>query len=55
MKTYIVRATAQIQLMAETDKPEELKELVEGALVDVYDIITDITGLSIEEVSKSGE
>lgn len=50
MKTYIVRATAQIQLTAKTDKPEEMKALVKSALMDVCDISADITGLSIEEV-----
>lgn len=50
MKTYIVRATAQIQLTAETDKPEEMKELIESALMDVCDISADITGLSIKKV-----
>ena len=34
MKTYIVRATAQIQLTAETDKPEDMKSLVESIFYD---------------------
>ena len=62
MKTYIVRATAQIQLTAETDKPEDMKSLVESVLVesvlmDVCDVSADITNLSIEEISggKSNE
>ena len=57
MKTYIVRATAQIQLTAETDKPEEMKSLVKSGLMDVCDVSADITNLSIEEISggKSNE
>jgi hypothetical protein len=57
MKTYIVRATAQIQLTAETDKPEDMKSLVESVLMDVCDVSADITNLSIEEISggKSNE
>ena len=57
MKTYIVRATAQIQFTAETDKPEDMKSLVKSVLMDVCDVIADITNLSIEEISggKSNE
>ena len=51
MKTYIVRATAQIQLTAETDKPEDMKSLVESVLMDVCDVSADITDLSIKEIS----
>ena len=57
MKTYIVRATAQIQLTAETDKPEDMESLVKSVLMDVCDVSADITNLSIEEISggKSNE
>lgn len=50
MKTYIVRATAQIQLTVKTDKPEDMKALVESALMDVCDISADITDWSAEEI-----
>lgn len=52
MKTYIVRATAQIMLTAETDKPEDMEALVKSALMDVCDISADVTDLSIKEVSS---
>ena len=51
MKTYIVRATAHIQLTAETDKPEDTEALVKSALMDVCDISADITDLSAEEIN----
>ena len=48
---------AQIQLTAETDKPEDMKSLVKSVLMDVCDVSADITNLSIEEISggKSNE
>ena len=57
MKTYIVRATAQIMMTAKTDKPEDMKALVKSVLMDVCDVSADITDLSIEEISggKSNE
>ena len=57
MKTYIVRATAQIMMTAKTDKPEDMKALVKSVLMDVCDVSADITNLSIEEISggKSNE
>lgn len=52
MKAYIVRATAQIQLTAKTDKPDDMETLVKSALMDVCDISADITDLSTTEVKK---
>ena len=51
MKTYIVRATAQIQLTAKTDKPDDMETLVKSALMAVCDISADITDLSAEEIN----
>nr|DAY01428.1 MAG TPA: hypothetical protein [Caudoviricetes sp.] len=55
MKTYIVRATAHIQLTAETDKPENIKSLIESALTDICDISADATEISIKEVTEGGK
>ena len=57
MKTYIVRATAQIMITVKTDKPDNVEALFKSALMDVCDVSADITNLSIEEISggKSNE
>ena len=51
MKTYIVRATAQIMITVKTDKPDNVETLFKSALMDVCDVSADITNLSIEEIS----
>lgn len=51
MKTYIVRATAQIMITVKTDKPDNVETLFKSALMDVCDVSADITDLSIKEIS----
>ncbi len=51
MKTYIVRATAQIMMTAKTDKPEDMNALVKSALMDVCDISADVTELNAAEIN----
>lgn len=51
MKTYIVRATAQIMITVKTDKPEDMEALFKSALMDFCDISADITDWSAEEIN----
>jgi SHS2 domain-containing protein len=50
-KKYIVRATADIAVTVETSTPENVKELLESALMDVCDISADVKDISVEEQS----
>lgn len=48
-KKYIVRATADIAVTVETSTPENIKELLESALMDLCDISAKVKNISVEE------
>lgn len=50
-KKYIVRATADVAVTAETSTPEYIKELLESVLGDVCDVSVNVQNISIEEQS----
>ena len=48
-KKYIVRATADIAVTVETSTPENVKELLESALMDLCDISAKVKNISLTD------